>query len=155
MTIHHTVQSTRKVTIPMAFECKGKAGDVIIVARQPRNLFRGSELFAIDTSSRPGCGTIIRCALIGAYPVFRDVPTWMFSEWVAPDEREAYESAAKLVGTQFETEGSRAAKQQIRKIDAVLKMQWPTCDPSLNIIFQIEFKTDCQWQAVLWGDTIL
>jgi hypothetical protein len=137
--------------IPILFSASGEAGETVVVSKRPECAFRGDELFAFDTSPRPGHGTLIVHAWVGHTPQFEDVPTWMFYEWLPPEEREAYETAAKLVGTRFETAEARAAAARLRIAKAAMRLTWRTCEPALEITMRVLFRETCRWEAVLWG----
>ena len=140
--------------VPRFFSVQGKAGE-IHSAPSPLNYayFKGDELFAFDTSPRPGHGTHIENIFVGNQSTLPPggVPTWMFYEWIAPQDREAYGKLVALVGTEFEDDKARNAKAILRIADAGNKFTWPTWLPALSVTINVRFHETCKWEAVLWG----
>ena len=132
------------------FSAQGEAGQTVHVIHKPWRTFRAEELFAFDTSSHPGHGTVISRVFVGAESQFSDIPTWMFYEWVPESERAAMRAATKLCGTTYETEDTRAVAAKLRILDAAMRFKW-VCSGGLDITFSVTFRETCKWEAVLLG----
>lgn len=142
----------KKEWLPVAVLIVGEAGQSKECKAIPQMLFRGEDFFAVDTTRRPGFGTVIESVIVGNYiqlptPVF----TWVFGEWIPPEERGEFEVASKLLGTPFESPAIRAAARRRDLANAAERMLWKTCNPSESITFRVRFLETCVWQAVVWG----
>lgn len=154
------VRSTlvRSIRVPVTFSVAGKAGEVVKLEQQSHRIFRGEEFFAQDDSLRPGYGTRIVQCFVGHRAQFSvaeglGIPTWMFYEWVAPEDRKTLEYLAAFVGTVRETPEARAAWASLRIANAA-KMTWTTIHPGLPWMWEIRFEETCRWDGVLWGSEL-
>lgn len=135
-----------------AVRCEGQAGQTVVVMRQPQCLFRAEELFATDSSERPGRATTIERVFIGNRPQpIVEVPTWMFSEYMTDEELSEARHARDIIGTTFETEWTRKLTAQLRFVEAANSLLFDACQPCLGITFEISFLVPCVWEGVLWG----
>lgn len=105
----------------------GRAGETRTITFTPEALFRGDRLEATDTSRRPGKGTKITGAFVGAMNMMPYAP-----------------STAMGILTEF---FHKDAVGNIIELDA--------CRPGISISLQIHFLADCEWIAELWGDALV
>lgn len=156
----HRVPPVKAQRAALAFRCEGDPGQTVMVMRQPHFLFRAEELFATDTSERPGRATTIERVFVGnkTQPIV-EVPTWMFSEYMTDEELSEARQARDIIGTTLETEWARKLAAQLRFIEAVKSLRFDICNPCLQITFEVTFSRTlarrCAWEAVLWGSGIL
>lgn len=143
-------RTTARENVPVAFSCCGKAGEVVPVSRTLYSWFRGKEFFATDTSARPGRATKVT-AYVGQDCLFEEVPSWIFSEYMDPEERQVAEDARKLLRTPLETAEIRAVAARLLFVETAGKFLWPTVTPGTPIDFRVRFAEDCEWQAVILG----
>ena len=139
--------------VPVTYTVEGKAGELQQVSRPIFFRFRAEEFFAMDTSSRLSHGTVIENVFHGAESLIPNggIPSWLFYEWIAPEDRTAIKDLAALVGTKKETPEARSAKAQLRIVEAANKMTWPVFHPGLSVTWGIRFYEACRWEGVLWG----
>lgn len=153
--VSSSLPRVKKRWVPRTFSVAGKVGESHTASSTAYTIFKGVEFFAMDDSPHPGHGTIIRAVFNGNINFFPngdvEIPTWMFYEWVAPEDRKAIENLAALVGTKHEMPEARIAKLQLRIISTTEKMSWPTWQAGIPFWFQIEFRETCRWEGVLWG----
>lgn len=142
---------TKRIEIPLLFSTEGGAGETGHAIYRSHTMLKPLELFAFDTSTHPGHGTVIERIFFGAdAQPFERVPTWMFYEWVPEDERVVMRATAKLNGTKHETAETRAAAARLRIAEAAGRLDWRQCYPGLDITFSVKFREACKWEAVLW-----
>lgn len=149
--------------VPIVFSISGEAGELKSVQVPNQwGTMRGEEFFACDNSSKPGHGTRITSIFIGSINQLTQfsngslgLPTWLFYEWMAPEDRATFEKLATLVGTKDETEEARSAAASLRIANAASKMKWSTWSPGIPGTFQIKFEETCRWDGVLWGSELL
>lgn len=147
---------TKKQGAFCALSVDGKAGAIITHVIRRYNVFRPRDLFATDTSPKPGYATRIHRMFVGALaqPV-DDVPTWMFAElWMDDDEKKVCEDAKLLLGTCEETPSVREAARRLRLVEAVRSLTWSTWLAGIDVTVEIAFDADCTWQGVFQGDEI-
>ena len=151
------VRKTPVEYVPYAFSVHGEKNTTKTIHIQPQAYFKPAEMFADDTSSRPGHGTQITSVFVGQRPAYvvqsgqQGIPTWMFREWVTDDDLAIMEEAAKLFGTEYETEASREAASRLRILRAASKIPWTTCQTSFTVSITVSFDETCKFEGVLWG----
>ena len=143
------------------FRCAGRAGVTTTCIERVQHTFKPRELFATDTSTRPGYGVGIGMIFSGADNTWKNVvsptggvPTWMFGEYVLPEQRSCLERLAAQMGTSEEDDFARLAAARLRYANAAARFPWGLWYAGLDIIINLHFEADCTWQAVFWGDEI-
>lgn len=151
------VSPVKAVGKAVTFSLSGEEGQVLWVKHNPQCLFRGSELFAQDDSESRGHGTAIVNVTVGSESWScrgSEIPTWMFYEWIPPEDRAGYEALAGLVRTSSEIPGVKEAAVRLRLTNAAASARYPTCQTGLEIAFEVRFLKTCRFEAVLWGRAI-
>lgn len=139
-------------TIPYAFVIHGEAGNTERdVLRVTNGMFKPQSLFAIDTAPRCGSSTQIqvRFGATAAFP--QPVPVWAFSGWIDQEERETYETLAKLVGTKHETAEARKARDLLKLANAAAAFEHPVLYPGMDITIEATFTETGRVEGVIWG----
>ena len=137
----------------VTFRAAGKAGRIVHVERTDFYTLRDGELFAVDSSPRPGHGTRIVRAVNGATVMLVDIPTWFFSEWIPPLDKTPIEKLASLCGTDLYSPEVHAAWTRLKIATIAGKMKLKM-DVAVPFSFDIHFDVDCVWDGVIFGNIL-
>lgn len=145
------------------FRVEGSRGETKRIHERNYDTFKPTELFATDTSLRAGHGSAISTLYIGNWREFPQsqqpsepipIPTWMFEQYILPEERPALEVAAARMDTDKEDAEARQAAARLRFANAAARYPWKTWNGGIDIMIEIYFRQPCAWEAVFWGQEL-
>lgn len=113
--------------------------------------FIAKEIYFDD--SQKGRGTLVSLH-VGPTLVFNSVPSWVFRDWMPPEEEAVLEAASKLLGSKFETKKIRDAVSEYLRAKTERKTTIPVCKTGENFEITVQFLADCSFWGVVWGEEL-